>query len=230
MGSPTYLAPVSTWSAWSRPSFTYQYLTYISSGAPLFTHQYSHAWFDFQNKKDAFADYFHNSILATSAHRLFCISLESEFFDYGADLWGISSSDSKSGYVACGGPPALGPIDGTVVPCATAGSLPFLYSQAIHVLSLDWRPFSASLATLWIRGCVQSTDRMVRPGCCWHRCRNRDADGGKLSDRIRKGYLYEKSRSPGGHAIGGIPSNLACPYFSCKEHHPLTGCRRLPRC
>jgi hypothetical protein len=139
MGSPTNPVPVSTWSAWARPSFTYQGLTYISSGAPLFTHQYSHAWFDFHNKKDAFADYFQNSITATTAHRLFCISLEPQFSDYGADLWGISSSDSRNGYVAWGGPPALGPIDGTVVPCATAGSLPFLYSQAIHVLR-------------WIRG------------------------------------------------------------------------------
>lgn len=139
LGSETYPAPVSTWSAWSRPSYTYQGLTYISSGAPLFTHQYSHAWFDFQNQKDAYADYFQNSIVATTAHRLFCTSLEPQFSDYGANLWGISSSDSVNGYVAWGGPPALGPIDGTVVPCATAGSLPFLYPQAMQVLR-------------WIRG------------------------------------------------------------------------------
>jgi hypothetical protein len=139
LGSPTYPTPVSTWSAWSRPSFTYQGLTYISSGAPLFSHQYSHAWFDFQNETDAFADYFQNSIVATTAHRLFCISLAPQFSDYGSDLWGISSSDSVNGYVAWGGPPALGPIDGTLVPCASAGSLPFLYSDSIHVLR-------------WIRG------------------------------------------------------------------------------
>jgi hypothetical protein len=139
MGSTTNPVPASTWSAWTRPSFTYQGLTYISSGAPLFTHQYSHAWFDFQNKHDAYADYFQNSITATTAHRLFCISLASSFSDYGENLWGISSSDSVNGYVAWGGPPALGPIDGTIVPCATAGSLPFLYSDAIQVLR-------------WIRG------------------------------------------------------------------------------
>ena len=139
MGSTTNPVPASTWSAWARPSFTYQGLTYISSGAPLFTHQYSHAWFDFQNKHDAYADYFQNSITATSAHELFCISLASSFSDYSENFWGISSSDSVNGYVAWGGPPALGPIDGTVVPCATAGSLPFLYSDTIGVLR-------------WIRG------------------------------------------------------------------------------
>jgi hypothetical protein len=140
MASPMFPIPASSWSAWSRPSFTYQGLTYISSGAPLFTHQYSHAWFDFRNKKDAFADYFQNSVTATMAHRLFCISLAGQFSDYSSDLWGISSSDSqKNGYVAWGGPPALGPIDGSIVPCASAGSLPFDLTDAVHVLR-------------WIRG------------------------------------------------------------------------------
>jgi len=139
IASPTNPIPPSSWAAWARPSFTYQGMTYISSGAPLFTHQYSHAWFDFRNKRDAFADYFQNSITATMAHRLFCLSLAPQFADYGNDLWGISSSDSAKGYVAWGGPPALGPIDGTIAPCATAGSLPFDSAQTIHVLR-------------WIRG------------------------------------------------------------------------------
>jgi hypothetical protein len=139
IAAPANPIPASSWAAWSRPAFTYQGMTYISSGAPLFTHQYSHAWFDFRNKKDAFADYFQNSVTATMAHRLFCISLEPQFSDYSNDLWGISASDSASGYVAWGGPPALGPIDGTIVPCATAGSLPFDSAQTIHVLR-------------WIRG------------------------------------------------------------------------------
>jgi len=139
MASPTFPIPASSWGAWTRPSFTYQGFTYISSGAPLFTHQYSHAWFDFRNKKDAFANYFQNSINATMAHRLFCISLAGQFSDYSSDLWGITASDSAEGYVAWGGPPAMGPIDGSVVPCATAGSLPFDFSDTIHVLR-------------WIRG------------------------------------------------------------------------------
>ena len=139
MASPTFPIPASSWGAWTRPSFTYQGFTYISSGAPLFTHQYSHAWFDFRNKKDAFANYFQNSINATMAHRLFCISLAGQFSDYSSNLWGITASDSAKGYVAWGGPPAMGPIDGSVVPCATAGSLPFDFSDTIHVLR-------------WIRG------------------------------------------------------------------------------
>jgi len=138
--NPALAIPASSWSAWARPSFSYQGLNYISSpNTPLFTHQYSHAWFDFRNKRDAFANYFQNSVTASMAHRLFCISLASQFSDYSNDLWGITSSDSKNGYVAWGGPPAIGPIDGSVVPCATTGSLTFDFADTIHVLR-------------WIRG------------------------------------------------------------------------------
>jgi hypothetical protein len=51
--------------------------------------------------------------------------LSKRFATYGADVWGITASDGPGGYQAWGGPPAQGPIDGTVVPCAAAGSLVF---------------------------------------------------------------------------------------------------------
>jgi hypothetical protein len=139
----TFAIPASSWTAWQRPTINYQGLSYISGSDPLFVHQYSHAWFDFRNKHDAFANYLENSITATQAHRLFCISLAAQFSDYSADFWGITSSDSKNGYVAWGGPSAqggvIGPVDGSIVPCATAGSLPFDFTDTIHVLR-------------WIRG------------------------------------------------------------------------------
>lgn len=134
IGSPTYPLSPATWAAWTRPSYTYQGVTYISAGDPLFTHQYSHAWFDFRAKQDAYANYFQNSVNATTAHKLFCLSLASKYSDYSANLWGITSSDSINGYVAWGGPPAMGPIDGTIVPCAAAGSLPFLPTDCLAVL------------------------------------------------------------------------------------------------
>ena len=136
IGSPTNPVPASAWDAWTRPRYTYQGLTYISAGDPLFTHQYSHAWFDFRAKKDAYANYFDNSVTATKAHKMFCLSLNSQFSDYANDLWGISASDYVKGYTAWGGPPAMGPIDGTIVPCATGGSLPFLYTDCISVLRM----------------------------------------------------------------------------------------------
>jgi hypothetical protein len=134
IGSPTHPIPAQSWEAWSRPRITYQGIEYISGNDPLFTHQYSHAWFDFRNQRDAHADYFQNSVKATRAHKLFCLSLHERFPDYTEDLWGISASDSVGGYTAWGGPPAHGPIDGTVVPCAPGGSLPFLFDDCMRVL------------------------------------------------------------------------------------------------
>jgi hypothetical protein len=134
IGSPTHPVPPNTWKAFSRPVVSFEGVEYISGPDPLFTHQYSHAWFDFRNKRDDFADYFENSVKATRAHKLFCLSLHDEFPDYSDHLWGITASDSAHGYTAWGGPPRLGNLDGSIVPCAAGGSLPFLYEDCIAVL------------------------------------------------------------------------------------------------
>ncbi|HYK89104.1 MAG TPA: glucoamylase family protein [Acidobacteriota bacterium] len=134
IGSPAHPLPPSAWSSFKRPLFEYGGLRYIHQGTPLFTHQYPHGWFDFQGRSDKYEDYFQNSILATRAHRLFCISLHDRFPSFSADLWGVTSSDSAKGYVAWGGPPALGPLDGTVVPAAAGGSIAFLPRETIHTL------------------------------------------------------------------------------------------------
>ena len=134
LGSSTHPIPAETWDAWKRVRFDYEGMRYIGSFAPLFVHQYSQAWFDFRGKSDGYADYFYNSIIATKVHQLFCLELGKQFPDYSEDLWGITASDSPKGYVIWGGPPMMGPIDGTVVPSASAGSLPFLPAESMRVL------------------------------------------------------------------------------------------------
>ncbi|MBV8573154.1 MAG: hypothetical protein JO319_21240 [Acidobacteriaceae bacterium] len=134
IGSATHALPPESWNAWKRTTFEYAGLRYIGSFAPLFVNQYSQAWFDFRGKRDQYADYFLNSIYATEVHRLFCLEMHKDFPDYSDDLWGITASDSEHGYVVWGGPPAIGPIDGTVVPSAAGGSLPFLPQATLRVL------------------------------------------------------------------------------------------------
>lgn len=134
LGSLTHPLPPAAWNAWKRTKFNYDGITYIGSFAPLFVHQYSQAWFDFRGKRDKYADYFQNSVLATEVHRRFCLELGKQFPDYSDDLWGITASDSAKGYVIWGGPPTTGPIDGTVVPSASAGSLPFAPPATMRVL------------------------------------------------------------------------------------------------
>jgi hypothetical protein len=147
IGSPTQTKPPDAWNARTRPTYTYNGVTYISAGDPIFTHQFSHAWFDFRNQQDAYANYFDNSTKATSAHKQFCISLKSKYPDYSDSLWGITSSDSLQGYTAWGGPPAMGPIDGSIVPCAAGGSVPFAYGDCMKVL----RTIRGGYASAWSR-------------------------------------------------------------------------------
>jgi hypothetical protein len=131
IGSPTHPVSPESWSAFTRPPMKYENFSYISGSDPLFVHQFSHAWFDFARKRDAYADYFANSIVATRAHKAFCLSLKRGYND---DYWGVTASDWAHGYTAWGGPPLMGPVDGSVVPCAAAGSLPFLPRDCVRVL------------------------------------------------------------------------------------------------
>lgn len=134
IGADQHAIPAEAWDAWRRPALEYDGIRYISDGAPLFVHQYSHAWFDFRARRDRHADYWQNSVNATRAHRQFCLDLKKEFPHFDETLWGITASDSAKGYIAWGGPPRHRAIDGTIVPCAAAGSLPFLPSECLRVL------------------------------------------------------------------------------------------------
>jgi hypothetical protein len=134
MGSYAHPLAPEAWHAWKRVTFEYDCIRYIGSFAPLFIHQYSQAWFDFRGKRDRYADYFQNSVIASDVHRRFCLDLARQFPNYSDDLWGITASDSPKGYAVWGGPPATGPIDGSVVPSAAGGSLPFLPQPTLRVL------------------------------------------------------------------------------------------------
>jgi hypothetical protein len=134
IGANRNAIPAEAWRSWKRQMSHYANLSYLDTEAPLFIHQYAHAWVDFRNRRDEHADYFENSVLATRAHRAFCLDLRDKFPRYSEELWGITASESPKGYVIWGGPPGMGPIDGSVVPCAAGGSLPFLPKESLQVL------------------------------------------------------------------------------------------------
>ena len=138
LGAPvpdTRLRPVS-WNAWRRgPVLNFKGRRFINSG-PLFTHQFAHAWFDFRGLKDAHADYWVNSVQATLAQHDWFVEHSRLFDGRSSDLWGLTASDSERGYIAWGGPGGIGSnlIDGTVVPCAPGGSLPFAPEECLSAL------------------------------------------------------------------------------------------------
>ncbi|MEJ7606515.1 MAG: glucoamylase family protein [Bryobacteraceae bacterium] len=138
IASTTFPIPMSSWDAVERPTKVLEADgMYIESPAPLFVHQYSHAWLDFRALQDGYTNYFDNSRLATKRHRDFCLSLRGRFPWIDEDMWGITASDSRYGYIDWGGPGGKGSgrIDGTLVPCAAGGSLVFMPEECGRVLN-----------------------------------------------------------------------------------------------
>lgn len=129
MGSKTKPIPPQAWYAFERNWQEYKNYRYLGAVSPLFIHQFSHAWVDFRGKRERkapFVDYFDNSVQATRAQRdFFKDDLSKEFPKYGPNMWGLTASDYQKGYTAWGGPPRHPDTDGSVVPCAAAGSLMF---------------------------------------------------------------------------------------------------------
>jgi hypothetical protein len=195
LGSPTHPLPAAAWDAWRRgPLSHYGGLTYLSC-PPLFTHQYPQCWFDLRGLRDDHANYTRDSVLATLAQRQWCADeLSRKFADYGPDLWGLTASDGPTGYQAWGGPPARGVIDGTVVPAAAGGSLPFAPRQCLDALEHMRSQYGATAYLKY--GFVDAFNPLTR----WA---NRDVlgiDVGPtivMAENCRSAYVWETfGRSP----------------------------------
>ncbi len=138
IGSPSKPIPPQSWYALRRDWNEYEGQRYLGAVAPLFIHQFSHAWVDFRNRRETrppYVDYFENSVKATRAQQLFAARvLSKDFPKYSLTMWGLTASDNQRGYIAWGAPPRNPAIDGTVVPCASAGSLMFAPEITMPVL------------------------------------------------------------------------------------------------
>ena len=146
IASPTYPIPVSSWYAFVRDPVIFENYRFVGAG-PIFTHQFSHAWIDLEGLKDGppyQCDYFWNSVIATLAHRQYCLSLRGMFPGYSENLWGVTPSDSDIGYLGWGGY-SRHDIDGTVVPCASAGSLMFTPEVSLAALTTMRERFGSYL-------------------------------------------------------------------------------------
>jgi hypothetical protein len=135
IGAPRAPLPASTWHAWSRETRApFGGRTFIQCG-PLFTHQYAHGWFDFRGRRDGYADYWQNSVDATLAQRDWSAQQSGRFQHWSREMWGLTASDGPRGYMAWG-TPGREPdqSDGTLVPCAPGGSLPFAPRECLTAL------------------------------------------------------------------------------------------------
>ena len=158
-GSPTHPISKEAWDkGWAAnlekdwgSYYGYEHLQF----EPLFGHQYSHVWVDFRGIQDEFMrekglDYFENSRRATLAQRAYGIDNPNKWVGYSGDLWGWTASDGPTAagngrlvngiprtfmaYAARGVSKDRVVDDGTIVPTAPGGSVPFAPEVTIPAL------------------------------------------------------------------------------------------------
>lgn len=198
IGAPRHAIPWQSWFAWKRHWVSYAGYRYIASASPLFTHQYSQAWVDYRGRRESRGEhinFFQNSVAATQAQRAWSATLRHRFPDYSLEHWGLTASEGPRGYMAWGGPPPNGrpdpSIDGTLVPCAPAGSLMFtpeICVADLKAMLATWRRRLPAMwgvygfadafnpLTGWVSPHVLGIDQGIsllsaanhRDGCIWH--------------------------------------------------------------
>jgi hypothetical protein len=143
LGSPTFPIDPAGYKQWTE-TFEWKKMYDIECiyGGPLFIHQMSHIWLDFNGINDDLnrkigIDYFENSRRATCVQQRYAIDNPKGFAHYGEYGWGFTASNGPGpcrllingierefyGYIARGAP--FGPEDGTISPWAVVASLPF---------------------------------------------------------------------------------------------------------
>ena len=203
LGSPTHPLPAASWRAWVRPTLTWDGSTYVTHAGPLFLHQYSHAWVDFRAWRDPDPphDWFANSVAATRANRGYCLSIRDRFPGYAENLWGVTASDARDGYKAWGGPPPDPQVDGTVVPCAAAGSLMFAPDLTLPALQAHEGALRRSpVRALRLRRRLPPDRELDQPGRDRHRPRHHAALGREPAQRQRVALVHGQPGDQDGDA------------------------------
>lgn len=153
--SHSALDPVS-WQAWlatNEKRWGKSYGQTFLNFAPLFGHQYTHAWIDFRGIRDDWSrqkgiDYFENSRRAVYAQRSYAQQNPGHWQDYGSNIWGLTASDGPAdtvrhdggqerhfmSYSARGVGRDYTLDDGTLAPTAAGGSVAFAPEIAIRAL------------------------------------------------------------------------------------------------
>ena len=141
MGSTTHPLEASSWDAFDRHTEEYELYRFVCEYGfqSIFRYQYPALWYDFRGRTDREGlDFFENATLATLAMRHYCIQQAASFpYSYGPDSWGLGAADGPGDrYMIYGFPPGnpYSPTDGTVIPYAIAGSMPFLPQHAMRAL------------------------------------------------------------------------------------------------
>ncbi len=130
IGADKNSLPQESWHSFKRLKKTYKDFTYVfCTSESMFTYLYSHAYIDFRDKHDKYADYWINSMNAIGANIAFCDEHKNKYKAYKEGYWGISAGDGPSGYKNYGA--LLFSHDGTIPPYAMCAAIPFIPEKAI---------------------------------------------------------------------------------------------------
>jgi hypothetical protein len=99
-------------------------------GGPLFFSQYSFLGLDPRGLKDRYADYWEQNKNHTLINYAYCVDNPKEFKGYGENCWGLTASDTYSGY------DAHSPTNdnGTITPTAALSAFPYTPSHSMNAL------------------------------------------------------------------------------------------------
>jgi len=99
-------------------------------GGPLFFSQYSFVGLDPRGLKDRYADYWEQNKNHTLINRAYCVDNPKEFKGYGENNWGLTASDTYSGY------DAHSPTNdnGTITPTAALSAFPYTPEYSMQAL------------------------------------------------------------------------------------------------
>lgn len=149
IASPNYFVPLTVYDSFKKPIASFMGIDdiiYTYTGS-LFAYQYSHAFIDFRNWIDKNGvDWFENSIKATKANRLYCISRKDKFKTFGENSWGLTACLTPSGYKGkIGAMPCEIDIDkendGTVATSGAIASIVFLPDESIKAMENYYNNF-----------------------------------------------------------------------------------------
>ena len=167
LGSPTHPIPENSWEVWTETYLWEDFygFEHVNFG-PLFGHQYSQMFVDFRGIQDAYMkekgiDYFENSRRATLSNRAYAIANPANFEGYSDQIWGLTASDGPANvvkeingkevrfktYTARGASSEYINDDGTIVPTAAGGSIPFAPEETLGALYAMKTQFGEKLYT-----------------------------------------------------------------------------------
>lgn len=101
----------------------------LESPSPLFWVQYSYLGLD-PHFSDDYANYWEQNVNATLINRAYCIANPKNFVGYSEQCWGLTSSDSPSGYAAHSPQNDLG----VITPTAALSSFPYTPAESMQAL------------------------------------------------------------------------------------------------